>query len=515
MSSSTESTHTFKCQGAIVTLKVKEGAMKAFLEMLEEPKEKKDPAPAAEFNYEKFETEVCDWIESILPAQMVDSSQLQNSLDLYRTTRMAKERRIAIGLESIPGADGKLIMLVKPYSKAFEGTYDIKNRFQKHFDIINKGAVVARLYPPKPGKDGINVFNKSIPFIPGKAAGVELIANLSVRESPGQSFNEVCALEDGYLQSDKVGEINKLSLETILRYPKGVDHNTGSVLFINAVHIAGDVKEGFVVEAVNDITVTGNTNQSNIVSKNGSIQIGGIVLDEDISDDSLIDFLKSGSQSQHSIRAAKCFKAKALQNAKVFAGETIEIEKTIIRSQVYSSSIVTCKGAIYASRISTACGLEVKQLGNESNIITIVEFLHPIEAGIEFVTKKQLHDRQKEKLAKLELFIGPYVQDPKNLNRLTAEHKNKIKLSISELKALAVSIEKVEKELLDMHSSSSNLKFSQLNVLDKCYTGVVIKADNKTYSFHEDKKTKFSLIFNWETKEFSFSEYQPIKCEII
>ena len=504
---------SFTSQNVIAKLTLKEDATKAFFALR---KIENQTNQNVELNADMLETEICNWLETQLPVSSIDTKSLKSAFEIFFKTGDAKDRKIAQGILPVQGTNGKIILLVKPFSDKFEGIYDISTKYQKHFDIIQSGQTVARVYRPKDGTNGLTVQNTEIPFPPGHPYKIDIGEKIELKYNPNLAFDELIAKENGYIKftSSRDNLSGSISLETTLKLSNGVNHKTGSVTFVNNVLVNGDVLEGFFINATNNIIINGNTTNANIISKNGNIEVNGVIFDSDISDETFDSFLIGKADNQHTINSNGYLKAKALQNARIFAKSNVEISNSIVRSHIYTAGIIICQKAIYASKVSSACGVEARQFGNEHNIKTIIEFLHPVESGIDFITLENKLQKINEKIDKLELFLGPFKNDPKSTKVLNNTHKDKLKNALVELQNLIKTKDEIVKELSSMKLNTGDIKSSQMNCLEICYPNVIVKAHDSKYYFENIKKSKFSLSFDWETQQFSISDYKPITCEI-
>lgn len=499
----------YSLNGAIAKISIRESNRKAFLELIID----KDTFDYSQFDFVNFEDRVCDWIETKLAITYIDTKALKFSFDTFKTKHESAERRIAHGVEAKSGTDGKVVLLVKPFQNAFDGDYDFKNRYLKKFDIVPKGSIIARVYKPRDGVVGRDIFNSIIPFEPGKEVDLELSPLLSINKNNG-SYDEIVALEDGYIKYVQNKNKATFQLETKLVFPSGVNHKTGAAHFISEIEIRGDVMEGFTVDAGKNIVIHGNVYQSNISSKYGTITINGSVIDQDISDDTFDTFLNGDAENQHLIRAKGDVSTLSIQNARIFSEANIKITGGCMRSHLYSSGMITCTGAIFASRASSVCGIEASQFGNESEVNTIIEFLHPFEASIEYVDSKKKQERLEEKAKKLELFLGPYLENSSLLKKLHASHKSKITNAISEYSAIRIKVKEIQDQRMALEKNAPRNSYSQLNCVSLCYPHVQIKAGEERFEFTTIQKRKFSLIFDWNTKTFSVIDFKPLICEM-
>ena len=190
-----------------------------------------------------------------------------------------EERRIAKGIPPEDGTDGKPLYLVKKLTKQGEVKIDDRG-FADYanlhlFDNVLKGQQVARIYPPKNGKDGKDALGVTVPSKPGKEFKYTNDKTLVLQDvnNKEHTFKVLVAETDGYL-SDESGNF---SIQEELFIKDNVDFKFGSIEFVGKVRVTGDVMQGFSISAKKGIEITGSVRGGSLIYNEGDIMVKGIV----------------------------------------------------------------------------------------------------------------------------------------------------------------------------------------------------------------------------------------------
>ncbi len=486
------------------TLEVREESIKAFL--LISPKIEANLIEA-----ETLENFICDWIEKILAIDLIDDRALKDALKYALSDAKPIERRIAKGRLSTPGRDGKLILLVKPFTPVFEGEYKLWDRFQKRFDSVTEGQPVARIYPPVLGTDGIDVFGRPIKAIEGLEAQFQQDDSLTLLPASKHSYKELISAKNGYLVcATDAKKIYNLKVETIYHIRSDIDHGTGSLDFIGGANIKGSVMRGFQVYCRDEIIIKGDVFDAKLESKEASINIDGNVVGSE-NESAIVTNLQYYDFKW--VKARFDVQAKALEGQAIFAGRSISIGTNAVRSILSSGSQISIGGSLYASKARTVCGISVVSLGNSSEVHTEIEFLPIEEAGEDFLELEAKINRLKLREESLSLFLGPYVSNPRELVNLASVHKEKVKNSVQLLEQIKTKIEKLEKEKEILSNSTKKNLISRLNIQKEVFPGVVVFRKDNKYTFNENKKGPFTLAYLWDEDRFEIRALENIDCE--
>ena len=126
--------------------------------------------------------------------------------------------------------------------------------FRERFNInsVAKGAVLARKHPPVPGSAGISV--KGEPVLPEPPNDVFLKLGRGVVL---QNETDVVAIEAGRPIIRERGRFVYIAVEPVLIHAGNVDLMSGNLRFSGHIRVLGDVQEGMLVDANEDVVVQG------------------------------------------------------------------------------------------------------------------------------------------------------------------------------------------------------------------------------------------------------------------
>lgn len=185
--------------------------------------------------------------------------------------------KIAKGLPVIPPVDSVLEMYfsneLEEVIEEVDGKIDFKNRIK--IPHVTPGEIVAKLFPPKEGQEGYNVYGKTLkPTAPKK---LEVRPKQRVKVSDKGEF---VAIRSGRptITGTVIKYIDILKTHEV----KGdVDMSTGNIFFHGDVIVNGNVLDGMKVEASGNIIILGNVYHAQVIATQ-DIKIKGIAVNSTI-----------------------------------------------------------------------------------------------------------------------------------------------------------------------------------------------------------------------------------------
>lgn len=232
----------------------------------------------------------------------------------------------------------------------------------KNIIMVEKDQLLARILQPSAGQPGTNVFSETVPAETGIPAN--LVAGNGVRLS--SDGTELYADRDGSVL------INGSLIEVVNTYVVNgdVDFSTGNIVFNGNVVINGNVPDGFEVKADGDIIVAKIVESARLEAGRDIIIRGGIQ-----------------GKGKGLISAGREIHTTYAQNARLEAQGDIRIDNFIINSYVFTSRNLVMKerkGSIIGGEVFAQRDIDVKVLGSESGIKTMVE------AGTNFLVIRKM-----------------------------------------------------------------------------------------------------------------------------
>jgi len=174
-----------------------------------------------------------------------------------------------------PGKAGGLRWFVS-FSEAdvsFENESRVDYRERASYLAVRHGQKIAEVFPPLPGKSGLTVFGKVVPAPTPPAPRIRLGKGVRLDEANGTLFAE----RDGALfVEERSGEV-QVAVRELLEHRGDVDLASGNIHFPGSVVIRGNVAEGMLVEAGEDLLISGQVEGATVRAR-GSVEIYGPLL---------------------------------------------------------------------------------------------------------------------------------------------------------------------------------------------------------------------------------------------
>lgn len=225
---------------------------------------------------------------------------------------------------------------------------------ERHLIVpIEAGEELGRIVPGVPGEPGFDVFGKERPAVPAPALAVSLGDGV-VREDSGI----LRAVRTGARTVDKNGTLDVVALHV---HAAAVDLHSGNLDTAGSLEIARDVADGMSVRAGVDLAIKGTVDAAH-VEAGGSIQIGGGVI---------------GGESGL-VRAGGNLKLRHALSARLFAGGTLEISRSVSTSELHAREIIV-GGALLGDRAFAESRINVRDAGSPAGGPCLLRVAHPFE----------------------------------------------------------------------------------------------------------------------------------------
>ncbi len=390
-----------------------------------------------------------------------------------------KPFRIAAGIEPKPGKDGSIKYYfdtnrLKPGQIDKDGKIDFKDRGE--IPYVEKGALLAEKIPMIKGKDGKNIFGKTIPVRP--------VTDARLKYDKGAHFidnaTKMIASINGQPQLSWAGVVSVLD-EFVTR--QDVNYETGHINYQGNIRIRGCVQNGFKVKGN---SIWANEIDGGIIHADGDVKINGII-------------------SKARIYSRGNIWAKFIHKSKIICMGDIHITKEIVESKIENSGACIIKrGKIINSKITSKMGVYVKDIGTEismpSNITTGLDIfiLKETENLEQKIYDQKINLRRSEKKKnKLEennrknqdkITMLAQIQDKARLetkniaSKISSLDKKKEKQKIEELKDRLKKLKKNASEA----EKQLNKYFEKTDVQDKKIARLKV-----SIALQEDKLKEF------------------------
>jgi uncharacterized protein (DUF342 family) len=448
-----------------------------------------------------FFDDIMNILTGAFPTTVFDKRVVSDVVSLIGLGKPILNRRVSVGTEPTNGSDGKILLLVRPYNGVGEQDQreDIKFSFsQVHlFDNISEERVVARLYPPKAGKDGLDVLGNIIKPKAVNTVKISLDKSLVIQPSNNtddseSSFENVIAKQSGLL----INESSQLKISEDLTIKGNVDYHTGDIDFIGRIIVNGNIQPGFKVKGSKGILIKGDCQKAVLDSQDGDIEIKGFCVESEIT-------------------AAKNVNLNIVHQSKIRAGGLLSINKECIDSTLRTEKYVKCtQGRIIGGHLFTVFGLEVKELGGEAQNTTDVIFGSIPEIHEDFSLLVSKIKSYKEVNNLISLQLGPYAKNPQRLTLLNAGLRVKMEKLYQKGKDILEKMNKLESEQNEIISSSLLENDCICNVKGKLFGGVEFICRGERMSIKDVIQGPVGIQYNQDEKKFVQTTAKEIKCPI-
>ncbi|MDD2619339.1 MAG: FapA family protein [Syntrophomonadaceae bacterium] len=277
----------------------------------------------------------------------------------------------AAGKYPLPGKDGKVEYFFHPPQKNPVLCEDGSVNYYELGSVIpiSAGQIISRRTFPTPGQPGTNIYSEEVPAVAGK------IKYFNVGKGIITSDDKAIAEYDGALTWIN----DKILISKLLVINGDVDFSQGNIDFMGKVIIAGNIKDGFKVEATDDIEIRGGIENAQVTSHKGSV------------------FVQKGIIGKEGtfIKAAKNVEARFIQEANVEAGQNIVVNEYTIRSNLRAGDAVLIqgrKGRILGNNvISARTRIKASGIMNSKSL----------DLKVEGIQRKQIHEQIRDLTAQI------------------------------------------------------------------------------------------------------------------
>lgn len=332
-----------------VAVAVSSDKMSAVLTLAARPaaRGREEPMPAAAV--------IVDRVLSLAEARGVtaptDRGTIGSAVNAWRVRGEKREVVIARGHAPVPGVDAVITLhrprVAEPTGKLAADRVGKRN--QGRVINVEKGAVLATVSAPTPGKPGRAVTGEDLAAEPGKKAEIEVGALVGVEENEG-------AVTYRALDTAILAELSRKRIEVTrsIEIPGNVDHETGNLDVWGSVTIRGSVVDGFSVRARGDVTIAGGA-ESAYIESGGHVTLGGGVL---------------GKSGITVVRCQGDCAVRFVENAAVDAGGDVRVGDFVLHSRVSAGGTLEVKGrgTVLASQIAAGRAVIATTLGSDARL---------------------------------------------------------------------------------------------------------------------------------------------------
>ena len=417
----------------------------------------------------------------------IEAKEIKAALNLEAIEKTLKEGGdhilIASGKQPVPGIDGKFESLLPGIKKRSPhlDEHGLANfRDLGEIMTVHAGDKLMRLVLPTTGEAGQTVTGKLLPVKPGKKISFspQLEGAMIDPKDPTLLIAEISGspvlLKDG------------VSVESVYTV-NNVDLHTGNLSYEGTVHVTGDVHTDMTIKATGDILVDG-TVENAMLEAGGDITVKGGILGSSEAHDSL------DKKFQASIKCSGSCTAQFVQNAHIFAGNSIFIHEVAMQSELTAAHQIIVgdknsqKGEIIGGVSRATMLIQSRNIGSTARPRTI------IIAGSDKQLHEQLNDCNKKRETLEERFASI-------LKLIDMAHKIPGRVPPEALKSaeatrtiLYAEIDSIREDELAIHKEINLSKGAKVIAIKKVFGGTEVRFGLKHYETAQDREGGIFLI---------------------
>ena len=401
----------------------------------------------------------------------INEEAIKNTLDKVKQEKFSMENvLIAEGNHAIQGEDGRLEFLfnvdkkIKPQEGA-HGKVDFHE--VSMVENVEKEQPLVKLIDSTPGTPGKNVYGKMVTPVHGKSFVLPIGENTKVSN---KDTKLLVSCIDGIVKY----VAGVVSVKSCYAVEKDVDFGVGNITSKGAIVVKGNVRSGFILDAVGDVEVGGMVEDSIIKSKGNVLVKGG--------------FIGSGKGKIEADGDVTIYFAR---NQTIVANN-VKILREAVDCIIYAKNTVKVSGdkiSIEGGITTAGATIEVESLGSKNEVHT------DVEVGINYVahpsqmnTRKVVSDL-KTSLKKVDKELNTLHAIQKAKGELPAQYTNTFDHLLSRREELVKKLKDLEfEEIVPVN------KDAKVVVNKVVHPGVEITIGESTMSILEEYRgTTFYL----------------------
>ncbi len=374
---------------------------------------------------------------------------------------------VAQGKPQVNGIDGRLENCTNKKEDLENLNFD---EFHKVNPVISvkDGETIAIIHPPTDGENGIDVFGKTVPPVPGKEFKIKLGSNTKFSE---EDPNCIIAKQDGFLNLSD----DSISITDTFTVNGDIDFKSGNIISKGSLKVKGNVNSDFTLKLSKDIEINGYVGDAEIESGKNIYIRGG--------------FLGKGKGI---IKAEGNVEVRFVENQKVFSRGSITISKEGLNAQIFAKHKILGKGKTVIVGGHTIAGdtVDIYSLGNSSEPETIVEVGFDYEKQNSITYNKQKLISLRKSLENVDKYLFEFAK----MKRFNPQSAEKVRLLANEHKRIVAEIDAIKAENLRLTNEIYVPTSSKISVSGSIYPGVKIGINGRFMIIKEPMRAKTFVL---------------------
>lgn len=396
----------------------------------------------------------------------------------------------AEGTRTVNGKDAYVEYKVRVDTKdiSFEedesGKVDFRNL--ELLENVVVGQLLAVKVPAEQGAPGRTITNRILPARAGK--------DIKLQHGKGTILSEDGTELTAAINGQVVFKVGRISVEPIYVVNGDVSLETGNIVFLGSVIIAGNVQDNFEVKAAGNIEVRGTVQKAFLEAEGDIIIFQGII----------------GREEAKIESTGGTVYAKFIQNARVFAENDVIVPEGILHSSIDAGLRILSLGKrarIVGGVIRAGDEVNARYLGTDVSTRTEIRVgIHPkvLQQKTDLAAMKEKIDEEQ---VQLKLNLRTLETQKRNAGKLPAEKEQLLKDLQARKAKLEERMEEIEGELKEVNSFIEMTEHKGRVCAERtAHSGVEVYIKDKTYSLRDPyNHVKFTL----EGDQIRISEYEP------
>jgi len=353
------------------------------------------------------------------------------------------------GEPPVPPVHGKVEWAGNFFDTGFvidEKTGAIDYRTRAAQNSVEEGQLLAKLIPPKEGRDGRDVFGNLIDVGKAKRVRIQLGRNVKVGDD-GAYY----ASREGRIRWDAKG----LSVDEILIIKGSIGLKSGHITHPGAVIVEKDIEAECRVQADGDIEVKGTIEEAD-VDAGGNLSVRNGIM----------------GGGAH-IKVNGNVHAKFIVEANIEAGEDIVVEREIRHSVLKTRGAVIIRhGQIIGGETAALGGIDVGQSGGVSCVPTVLRAGEDFRLAEESAEKGARLPELEAELKRIHAAVDPLTARQRTLSPKRREALSKLLDNVGELED---AIRAIHAEIDELKKASEARAKHRIIVRSKMYPETIFR----------------------------------------
>lgn len=350
-----------------------------------------------------------------------------------------------------------------PDEQAEDGAVDFYN--QSHYSVVQANQSLGRIEPPVPGRDGEDVYGKTIVAKQAKPAALKTDDTVSLR-----SNGDVLAIEEGLLDVTP----NALRIVQAMHIRGYVDFSTGNVEFPRDAIVDQGVRDCFKILLGGSLTVNGLIEAADIVVAGDAVLHRGMA-----------------GREKGTLTVGRDLEATYLDSVKCIVGRDLCMSKELTNSKVtvgHECRSPRCR--VVGGTLVVAGECELAQAGTEGGAVTEIALGHVGEVEHLIAEASSLIPDVQKRAVRTRTRYKKLRENPGQLTATEAEEMTELQFNLNQFESKLSSLLDTVENLCGLVKDRRTIS---LIIHKKIHTGVTVWLGGQAAEITQDLKGPIKL----------------------